>query len=75
MAYHRKDGKREHAHGITSYRGPAGTVYVCPHCTHSIMLPKGRGMGRGYGLRTGGAAFSHMVAHINKEHADARCPS
>jgi hypothetical protein len=47
------------------------TVYACPFCNHVLRNPKGRagqGMGRGHGLRTGGALFSKMAAHIRAEH-------
>jgi hypothetical protein len=50
------------------YRGPFGTVYACPHCKHTEKTNPGRGQGRGHGLRTGGAAFSRVSAHIKKEH-------
>jgi hypothetical protein len=44
------------------------TVYSCPFCKLTDVVPSGRGMGRGYGLASGGAAHSKMAAHIRAEH-------
>lgn len=52
-------------------RGPLGTVYLCPFCSHHVLVPRGGpGSGRGYGLRTGGGAHSRVSAHIRAEHPD-----
>lgn len=46
------------------------TVYSCPYCKHFEKFPHGRGGGRGYGLRMGGALHSKLAAHIRAEHPD-----
>jgi hypothetical protein len=55
----------------TIHRGPRGTVYGCPICKRAEFIKRGgAGSGRGYGLRTGGGAYSRMVAHINEHNRD-----
>lgn len=61
------------SYGIAKMRGPMATVYKCPCCSFSIIvkrLPKMMSPGRGFGLRTGGTAFSQMCAHVRKEHQE-----
>lgn len=61
-----------HKSDVKIFRGPRGTVYGCPHCKRAeLVLRGGPGSGRGYGMRTGGAAFSRLAAHIRSDHADA----
>lgn len=55
-------------YGIMKFAGPTATVYGCPCCKFIIRIGRERSPGRGYGLRTGGAAFSQMVAHVRKDH-------
>ena len=56
---------------VKVHRGPLGTTYGYPFCRHAITVPRGGiGSGRGYGLRTGGAAHSRIAAHIRAEHAE-----
>lgn len=58
-------------YGIRVHRGPYATVYACPSCKHIEKFTSGRpGVGRGHGLRNGGACFSRMVAHIRREHVE-----
>lgn len=58
-------------YGIGKFSGPFATVYTCPCCKHHIVVKRGGpGCGRGYGLRTGGGAFSKMRAHVRAEHPD-----
>jgi hypothetical protein len=52
---------------VKKYSGLA-TVYACPFCSHFEKFPHGRGGGRGYGLRMGGALHSKLAAHIRAEH-------
>lgn len=54
-------------------RGPLATVYSCPFCKALIVNKHsrpGHKVGRGFGLRTGGAAHSKMRAHIRAAHPD-----
>jgi len=52
-------------------RAALGTVYKCPFCPHHEAVPRGRrGVGRGYGLATGGAAHSRLGAHIRAAHPE-----
>lgn len=60
--------KSESIYGIGKMPGPLATVYSCPCCKFVIRVPRGRGQGRGHGLRSGGAAFSKMVAHVRATH-------
>lgn len=63
------------SYGIAKIRGPMATIYSCPCCPFFIKVPRSRpgtGAGRGYGLRTGGAAFSKMCAHVRTEHPNQR---
>lgn len=55
---------------VDSYRGPLGSVIACPHCLFAVKIPRGRGMGRGYGLASNSQARSKVIAHIKAEHAD-----
>lgn len=58
---------------VLKYKGPFATVYGCPFCKHHDTVQKSRpgmGVGRGYGLRTGGSAHSKMGAHIRAEHPE-----
>jgi len=50
--------------------GPRGTSYACPFCKFYLFIPRGPGQGRGHGLRTGGAAYSKVAAHIRAEHPE-----
>jgi hypothetical protein len=64
---------RTSVYGIAKMAGPFATVYACPCCKHTISFRRSRPVekvGRGYGLRTGGAAFSKMVAHVRSEHPE-----
>jgi hypothetical protein len=61
------------SYGIAKAAGPFATVYACPCCKFLIRIPRSRPgdrVGRGYGLRTGGAAFSKMCAHVRNEHPE-----
>lgn len=54
---------------VIKLKGPLGTAYRCPFCTYTLRFKCGvRGVGRGYGLRNGGALHSKMGAHIRAEH-------
>ncbi|WP_327210314.1 hypothetical protein [Rhizobium leguminosarum] len=57
-------------YGIRVMAGPLATVYACPCCKEVVRIPRERNPGRGFGLRTGGAAFSRMCAHVRAEHPD-----
>jgi hypothetical protein len=58
-------------HLVKKHSGPLATVYTCPFCKFSLSFPKGRpGVGRGHGLRHGGALHSKLAAHIRAEHPD-----
>lgn len=57
-------------YGIRVVAGPLGTVYSCPCCKESVSIRRERNPGRGFGLRTGGAAFSRMCAHVRAEHPE-----
>lgn len=66
-------GSSKSIYGIGKHSGPFATVYACPRCSFFIKVPKSHPanrVGRGYGLRTGGAAFSQMAAHVRREHPD-----
>lgn len=61
----------ESLYGIRKMSGPLATIYACPCCPFTIRVGRMRsGAGRGYGLRTGGAAFSQMSAHVRAEHPE-----
>jgi len=55
-------------YGIRKFAGPAATVYACPCCKFTITIRRQMNPGRGFGLRTGGAAFSKMCAHVRADH-------
>lgn len=55
---------------VKKFVGSRGTSYACPFCKHFVTIRKGPGQGRGYGLRTGGAAHSQMGKHIREMHAE-----
>ncbi len=61
---------------VQTFSGPMATVYACPFCRHLLSFKHvGNGIragsvGRGYGLRMGGALHSQMGAHIRAAHPD-----
>lgn len=60
----------ELSHGVWKTYGPFATVYSCSLCKESVIVRRGRneGAGRGFGLRTGGGAYSRMRAHVRAAH-------
>lgn len=67
----RRAGTRITSYGIKIHSGPFATVYACPCCKHTEKFENGRpGVGRGHGLRNGGACFSRMVRHVRDAHPE-----
>ncbi len=55
-------------------KGPMASVAYCPFCNPPrpflVRVPKGRGMGKGYGLAAGSTARAKVAAHIKELHAE-----
>lgn len=77
-----RNGTHTSAKGVIVHRGSLATVYCCPHADcakrpvegESMItvrrLPRGSGVGRGFGLATGGSAHAKIMAHMRDKHKE-----